>query len=588
MRRAMRHGKKLGFKEPFLFSVVDVLVREMGDFYPELRRNRDSVVQVVRSEEERFDAVLTSGLPRLEEVLDRAAAGGGGVPGDEIFKLYDSFGVPLDFIEDMAEQRKLRIDRAGYERAMEGQREKARAASSFGVRDLPLIWRGKPDLESVVHGLGKTPFDGYEATAIETEIVCLLQLEITPHAHFMSEASRLDSGAVGYAILKRTPFYLESGGQVSDRGLIRTESGQAVVEDVEARRKDGPTFHKVRVTGGHIRPGCKANAEVDVHLRDATRRNHTATHLLHAALRQVLGTHVKQAGSLVSPDRLRFDFVHFGALTDEEVQEIERLVNEQIHRNTPVATEVKSTDEAIAAGAMALFGEKYGDRVRVVSVPGFSQELCGGTHCRATGDIGFFTITEESGVAAGVRRIEALTGAGAVSHHQQRRQAFDHLLATLATSEDQAAEAVKKLHAEVKRFGRENEQLKMKLALGADTAAQRNDTLDVGGVKMIARKVSGLDKGPLRGLADSLRDRLQSGVVVLASEHEGKVLLVVSVSKDLTGRIQAGRIVKEIAPLVGGGGGGRPDFAEAGGKNPGGIDELIAKSPDVVRAMLGK
>jgi alanyl-tRNA synthetase len=348
----------------------------------------------------------------------------------------------------------------------------------------------------------------------------------------------------------------------------------------------------VTVSRGVLKPRDLVSAIVDPDVRDATRRNHTATHLLHAALRKVLGTHVKQAGSLVAPDRLRFDFVHFQAIPREQLDEIERIVNEQIYRNAPVQTDVKSVEEAMASGAMALFGEKYGERVRVVSIGdgSFSKELCGGTHVRATGDIGFFLITQESGVAAGVRRVEALTGAGAVDYYQKQRQSLDRMLGALNTSADQGVEIVQRLQADAKRLAREVDQLKMKAALGGGTAgssgAAQDDTQDVKGVKLIARRVSGLEKGALRVLSDSLRDRLNSGVVVLASENDGKVGLVVSVTKDLIGRIQAGRLVKELAPIVGGGGGGRPDFAEAGGKDPSKIDELIRKAPDVLGSLL--
>jgi alanyl-tRNA synthetase len=338
---------------------------------------------------------------------------------------------------------------------------------------------------------------------------------------------------------------------------------------------------------GAIKPRDIVTASVDDALRDATRRNHTATHLLHAALRQVLGSHVKQAGSLVAPDRLRFDFVHFSAVTRDELDRIERIVNEQIARNTSVSTEVRATEDAMASGAMALFGEKYGDRVRVVSVSGFSLELCGGTHVAATGDIGFFAVTQESGVAAGVRRIEAVTGGGAVAHYQHQRAALDRLAGALNTTPDQAVEIVQRLQADAKRLARELEQAKMKAALGGGTAGgAQDDTREVKGVKLIARRVSGLEKGALRGLSDSLRDRLGSGIVVIASENDGKVSLVVSVTKDLTSRVQAGRLVKELAPIVGGGGGGRPDFAEAGGKDPSKIDELLARAPDVLASLL--
>jgi len=328
---------------------------------------------------------------------------------------------------------------------------------------------------------------------------------------------------------------------------------------------------------------------VDAGVRDATRRNHTATHLLHAALREVLGPHVKQAGSLVAPDRLRFDFVHFQPVTRDEVDRIERIVNEQVCRNTTVTTEVRSTEEAIEAGAMALFGEKYGDKVRVVSVPGFSMELCGGTHVAATGNIGFFVIVAEGGVAAGVRRIEAVTGSGAVAWAQHQRAALSSILEALHVSEPQAVESVEKLQAEVRRLAREVTQLKTKAALGggADGGGPGvDDTMVVAGVRLARRKVSDLDKDALRGLADSLKAKIKSGVVVIASEHDGKVQIVVSVTADLTGRIKAGQIVKEIAPIVGGGGGGRPDFAEAGGKQPEKIDEMLKATEAVMVKLL--
>jgi alanyl-tRNA synthetase len=375
---------------------------------------------------------------------------------------------------------------------------------------------------------------------------------------------------------------------VGDSGELGNVSVKFTVLDTQKR---GSAFsHIGQLEKGSISVGDKLAAQVDEPRRRAIKANHTATHLLHAALRKVLGTHVQQKGSLVAPDRLRFDFVHFQAIPREQLDEIERIVNEHVYRNAPVQTEVRATEEAMASGAMALFGEKYGDRVRVVSIGdgSFSRELCGGTHVRATGDIGPFVITQESGVAAGVRRIEALTGAGAVAYQQQQRQALDRVLGALNTSPDQGVEIVQRLQSDVKRLTREIEQLKMKAALGGGgtSAGAQDDTRDVKGVKMIARRVNGLEKSALRGLSDSLRDRLGSGLVVIASESDGKVSLVVSVTKDLTGRIQAGRVVKELAPIVGGGGGGRPDFAEAGGKDPSKIDELIRRAPEVVGSLL--
>jgi alanyl-tRNA synthetase len=580
MRRAMRHGKKLGFDQPILHELVDVIVREMGDAYPELRTGRDTIVQTVKAEEDRFDAVLTAGLPRLEEVLDRAAASGGVVPGDEAFRLYDSLGVPLDFMEDLAGQRNISIDRDGYERAMEGQRVKARAGSAFKGAEKGLAFTMPPDLERVLGEAGDQ-FSGYESTCERGVPV----LAVFDEGGAAVEA--LGTGTRGYVALAKTPFYLEAGGQVSDSGRIHGADGaEATVERV-VKQPSGPRLHAVRMDAGTLRRGQVVTAEVTDAVRDATRRNHTATHLLHAALRRVLGAHVKQAGSLVAPDRLRFDFVHFAALTQAQIDEIERLVQQQIVRNTPVQTEVRSTEEAMAEGAMALFGEKYGDRVRVVSVAGFSMELCGGTHVRATGDIGPFVITEEGGVAAGVRRIEALTGAGAVAYVQQQRAALDTILSALGTTPVQAVDAVQRLQTDVKRLSREVEQLKMKAAMsGGSGQAQADAPIDVDGVKLVTKRVAGLDKNGLRTVSDALRDRLGSGVVVVVSENDGKVSLVVSVTKDLTSRVKAGQLVKELAPIVGGGGGGRPDFAEAGGKDPSNIDALLAQAPDVLRRQL--
>jgi alanyl-tRNA synthetase len=583
MRRAMRHGKKLGFAGPVLYTFVDVIVQEMGDAYPELRSSRDVIVRVVRSEEERFDAVLTAGLPRLEEALERAASGNRVVSGEDAFRLYDSLGVPLDFMEDLAEQRQLGIDREGFERAMEGQREKARAGSAFKGGEKTLTLSMPADVERALEEVGDQ-FAGYESTSVQGVPIVALFDETG------QSIEELSPGSKGLVALARTPFYLEAGGQVSDSGrLVGADGATATVERVVRARPAHPRLHVVRVEGGTLRRGQIVTAEVVDEIRDATRRNHTATHLLHAALRTVLGTHVKQAGSLVAPDRLRFDFVHHAATTEDEIRTVERIVNEQIVRNTTVTTEIKSPEEAIALGAMALFGEKYGDRVRVVSVPGFSMELCGGTHVRATGDIGTFVITMEGGVAAGVRRIEALTGAGAVAWFQDQRQSLARLAGALSTTPAQAVETVQRLLTDSKRLTREVDQLKMKVALGgANASASTTDdgVRDVKGVKLIARRVEGLEKQALRGLSDSLRDRLGSGVVVVASEVDSKVALVVSVSKDLTKRVQAGRLIKELAAIVDGSGGGRPDFAEAGGKNPGKIDELLTSTPALLESLL--
>jgi alanyl-tRNA synthetase len=584
MRRAMRHGKHLGLTEPFLSHLVGVIDREMGDAYPEVRQNRGMIEKTILAEEHRFEAVLKDGLPRLENELAKVFdTRSKTLPGDIAFRLYDTFGVPLDFIEDTAATQGIAIDREGYDRAMEVQRDKARAGSAFGPArkgdEFPLP--GGMLVEEL-RGAGDH-FEGYTSTRVAgVPVLALFDDQRQPTA-------RLAEGTSGYVALARTPFYLEAGGQVSDAGRIFSEAGQgsATVEAVTRLGPGLPRAHRVRVTSGALRIRDLVTAEVDTGLRDATRRNHTATHLLHAALRQVMGTHVKQAGSLVAPDRLRFDFVHFQAVTREELERIEQIVNEQVYRNTEVTTEIRSTDEAIAAGAMALFGEKYGEQVRVVSVPGFSLELCGGTHVASTGDIGFFAILAESGVAAGVRRIEAITGAAAVRWAQEQRTALGRIVDALHVNPDQAVEAIERLQADTKRLAREVTQLKTRLALGGGGAAEVDDTVEVGGVALARRKVADLDKDALRGLADSLKSRIKSGVVVLASTSDGRVHIVVAVTPDLTGRVKAGQIVKAIAPIVGGAGGGRPDFAEAGGKHPEKVDEMLAASRGVLEGMLG-
>jgi alanyl-tRNA synthetase len=580
MRRAMRHGRKLGLHEPFLYNLVDVVVSEMGEAYPALRANRESVRQVVRSEEERFGVVLTDGLPRLEEVLDAAAAGGKIVGGEQAFKLYDTYGLPRDFIEDLATAQGLQFDTAGFEQAMEAQRERARAKSAFGGTTT-VTWNTRPEAADAL----QTPdeFRGYERTTVQTQIIELLAED----GQTRRPVDELREGEAGYIALSETPFYLEAGGQVSDIGRVESNTGEAritaVVKAAGARR-----FHRLEVTRGVIRYRDFVTARVDDAIRDATRRNHTGTHLLHAALRQVLGTHVKQAGSLVAPDRLRFDFVHFGALTPEELARIERIVNEHIIANTPVHTELKNTQEAIAAGAMALFGEKYGDRVRVVTVPGFSVELCGGTHVRATGDIGPFFITEESGVAAGVRRIEALSGLGAYEHARQRLATVNDAVRSLNAKPEELADAIAAQSATLAKLRKEVQQLKTKLALGGGAGADET-RVELNGVTLVTREVTEVDKESLRSLADTIKSKMTSGIVILAAPSaDGKVTIVATVTPDLTKRTPAGQLVKQLAPMVGGGGGGRPDFAEAGGKDPSKIREMLAASRHVVESLLAK
>ena len=606
MRRAMRHGKHLGLVEPFMHRLVDVLAREMGDAYPEVRTNLAMIEKTILAEEHRFEAVLTEGLPRLEAELAKVVGTKSRVLSGEVaFRLYDTFGVPFEFIEDTAATQGVTVDSEGYARAMKAQRDKGRAGGTFGdgkKGDAFPITAGMLADELKMAG---DQFEGYTTERVTgVPVLALFDDQHQPTAG-------LTAGQAGYVALARTPFYLEAGGQVSDSGRIFGEAGDAsaIVDGLVRIRPGMPRAHRVRVESGTLRIRDLATAEVDAAVRNATRRNHTATHLLHAALREVLGHHVKQAGSLVAPDRLRFDFVHFQALTRDELDRIERIVNEQIGRNTAVTTDVRSTAEAIAAGAMALFGEKYGESVRVVSVPGFSMELCGGTHVAATGDIGFFVVVAEGGVAAGTRRIEALTGAGAVHWAQDLRAAYGRIIDVLKVNPEQAAEAIERLHRDTKRLGRELTQARTKLAMGGGGPAGADGpvrtaepgrpgspgslgspgiegTVDIAGVKLARRKVTDFDKDALRGLADSLKAEIKSGVVVLASANDRKVQMVVAVTPDLTSRIKAGQIVKEIAPIVGGAGGGRPDFAEAGGKNPEKIDDMLEESRRVIESLL--
>jgi alanyl-tRNA synthetase len=581
MRRAMRHGKHLGFVEPFMHRLVIVLDREMGDAYPDVRRHREMIEKTILAEEHRFEAVLTDGLPRLEaEVTKVVGTRSKTLPGPVAFQLYDTFGIPYDFIEDTAATQGVTVDRAGYDAAMEAQRDKGRLGSAFGKESAKFAFSLEDQSgEEILKA--KDAFVGYDTTRAASQILGAWNDKGEP-------IEQLNEGELGYVALAQTPFYLEAGGQVSDSGHILNEatSASAVVEGLTRIRPGLPRAHRVRVSSGQLRIHDIVTAEVDVTVRNATRRNHTATHLLHAALREVLGTHVKQAGSLVAPDRLRFDFAHTQPVTREELDRIERIVNEQVCRNTPVTTEVRSTKEAIASGAMALFGEKYGDQVRVVSVPGFSLELCGGTHVSATGDIGFFVIVAEGGVAAGVRRIEAITGADAVTWAQHQRATLSSILDVLHVTDRQVVDAIEKLQSEGKRTAREITQLKTKLAMGGGASTDNGDTVEVSGVTLARRRVNDLDKDALRGLADSMKAKIKSGVVVIASGSDGKVQIVVSVTPDLTGRLKAGQIVKEIAPIVGGAGGGRPDFAEAGGKQPDRIDEMLKASEAVIGRLL--
>ena len=570
IRRAIRHGYQLGIREPFFHRLVEVLDAEMGAAYPELTRQRSHAERVLLAEEERFAETLANGMQLLTEAigaLERETRRSGVptrvIPGDVVFKLYDTYGFPVDLTADVARERGLDIDQAGFEAAMEAQRERARAASRFGV-DL----RGGTALEA------RTLFQGYEGLHAQGRVVALLK-EGQP-------VGALHAGERGEVVLDRTPFYAEAGGQVGDTGVLAAADARFVVEDTQKR--GNAHAHIGHVAEGRVSLDQLLSAEVDGARRGAIALNHTATHLLHAALRQVLGTHVQQKGSLVAPDRLRFDFSHFQPLTAEELRRIERLVNEQIRRNTPAETSVMDYEAAVGSGAMALFGEKYDRSVRVLRVGDFSLELCGGTHVQRAGDIGLFKLVSESGVAAGIRRIEALTGEAALDYVEHNDALLRETAALVRGSRDEVPQKVRDTLERARHLERELRSFKERLASGGgvDLAA---DALDVQGIKVVAKQVDGADAGALRAAVDQLKSRLKSAVVVLASvENDSKVLLVGGVTPDQTTRVKAGELIASIAAKVGGRGGGRPDFAQAGGTRPEALAGALASVVDFVRA----
>jgi alanyl-tRNA synthetase len=567
LRRAARHGKLLGLAGPFLHEVVGGVVRAMGEAYPELVADHARLAEVVRTEEERFAATLDRGLALLEEEIAAAKARGERVlPGEAAFRLYDTFGFPLDLTEDILKADAFTVDRTGFERAMDAQRTRARGAQRFVAAAADL--GGVPDVE--------TRFVGDRLAECESEILGLL-VDGAP------ATGRAGADARVVIVTPETPFYAEGGGQVGDRGWIDTvEGGRVEVEDTKRIGRGAVAHHGV-VRAGTVGVGDRVRLHIDVAHRARTRLNHSATHLMHAALRHRLGTHVQQAGSLVAPDRLRFDFSHHQAVSDAELDAIETEVNEEIRANLDVTSEEMAYDDAIAAGALAFFGDKYGDTVRVVRMGDYSVELCGGTHVSRTGDIGVFKVRSESGVAAGVRRIEAQTGAGALEAIREHEQTLRTIGALLKGAEHEAPARLEKLLAQQKDLERRIGELQAKLAGGQAHDVMR-DARDVGGMTVLATRVDGLDDKGLRELADRLRDRVGSGVVVVGAEREGRALLLAAVTKDLVGRVHAGNLIKALAPIVGGGGGGRPDFAQAGGKDPSRLDEALAAAYEHVGA----
>lgn len=573
IRRAVRHGYKLGIEEPFFYKLVPVLEREMSSAFPELARGRELAERVLKQEEERFAETLANGMELLEGAIARilAARGvrqqaGAVIPGETVFKLYDTYGFPADLTADIARERGLTIDSQGFDVAMEEQRRRSQEASKFGV-DM----RGGATVDA------RTAFQGYEGLESDGRVVALLKGG--------SPVEELRTGDEGEVILDRTPFYAESGGQVGDTGELTGAGMRFAVHDT--LKRGAAHSHLGRVSAGNIRAGDRVQAKVNGERRQAVALNHTATHLLHAALRTKLGQHVQQKGSLVAPDRLRFDFSHFQPVTPAELIDIERLVNEQIRRNAPAEIRLMGYESAVAAGAMALFGEKYEKDVRVLRIGEFSMELCGGTHVQRAGDIGLFKILSESGVASGVRRIEAITGEAAVEYVEQNDALLRDVAQLLRGSREDVKDKVQDALERIRHMEKEVRALRDRLASGQGTDLA-SGAVDVQGVKIVATKVEGADAGALRSAVDRLKDRLKSAVVVLASvEGPEKVVLVAGVTADQTARIKAGELAGAIAAKLGGRGGGRPDFAQAGGNNPAALDAALASVPELVRARLG-
>jgi alanyl-tRNA synthetase len=563
VRRAIRHGHKLGLRQPFFHQLVAPLVKEMGAAYPELAKAEAQVTRILNQEEERFAETLDQGMHLLEEAI--AGLQGHVLPGATIFKLYDTYGFPVDLTGDIARERNLELDMDGFDREMEAQRERARAASTFGA-----AYAHKLEIA------GKTEFTGYERVADQAKIIALYRGS--------DAVQQLAAGEQGMVILDHTPFYAESGGQAGDQGLISTAGAMFEVQDTQ---KQGEAFGHIGVVlRGSLTVGDSVDAAVDFAARAATAAHHSATHLLHAALRHVLGEHVQQKGSLVNPDRLRFDFSHFESVSREQLRRIEQLVNDQIRGNSEVLTRIMGIEDAKASGAMALFGEKYGDKVRVLSMGEFSTELCGGTHVGRTGDIGLFKIVSEGGVAAGVRRIEAVAGRRALEWIDSTEDSLEAVASAVKGSRDVVVDKVRQLLDRQRKLEKELEQLKAKLASsqGSDLAGQ---AVEVAGIKVLAANLEGVDPKALRDTMDQLKNKLGSAAIVLAAVQGDKISLVAGVTKDLTDRLQAGKLLQEVAQQVGGKGGGRADMAQGGGTEPAKLPAALAAVSGWVARELG-
>jgi len=565
MRRAIRYGRNIGLTQPFLHHTAAVVFEIMKPAYPELLEASSFITNVIQNEEMRFSQTLDKGLKLLTETLNEMKEQEQGeVPGDVVFKLYDTYGFPVDIVRDVVRDQQVTVDMEGFDREMAQQRERSRTVAAFSEIS---------DAYKNLSAQGIQPdFLGYGEMTGEAKVLLVVTGGI--------EVEKAGQGAEVEIVTDRTPFYGEAGGQVGDIGTL---TGTDLVVDVSDTVKDptGLIIHRGKVRSGIVQKGDAVELSVDTAARSATALNHTATHILHAALRKVLGDHVKQAGSLVAPDRLRFDFTHFSQVKPDELDRIETIVNSRIRENVSVQTEVLDAEEAFKSGATALFEEKYGDRVRVVSLASFSKELCGGTHTRATGDIGSFRIIGESSIASGVRRIEALTGEAAAAYTMEQAGILRSAAMLVKDHPDHLVAKIETLLAGIKNLERESQQLKAQLAQSQAGDAQE-DLISVNGVDLIVKRVTVDSTAGLRDLADRFKDRIQSGIVVLGSVAGEKVLLIAVVTKDLTDRFHAGQIVKQIAAIVGGGGGGRPDMAQAGGTRPEKLDSALEAVPGII------
>ncbi len=571
MRRAIYHGREhLGLREPFFYKVCDLVVDQMNGAYPELETQRDFIAKMVKLEEDRFGNTVTVGLSKLEELELSAESGVPETLFADVAKLYDTYGTPRDLIRVFLEQKGIGIEEDEFDERFDAALTELQKQGTIGRTERRS--QINPIYAELLQEITPNIFHGYEATHLEdATVVAIIDGD--------GRRTELNEGEQAGIILDNTPFYAEAGGQVGDTGVI---VGVSADGDVRVAIADtfsplsGLIIHKATVEKGILRVGDRVAAAVDVQKRDATRRNHTATHLVHAALREVLGTHVKQAGSVVAPNYLRFDFTHYQPLTAAEITEIEDLVNRYILENHPVTTDVMEIEEAMRSGAMALFGEKYGAAVRVLSVGDgiFSRELCGGTHVRATGDIGSFKITGDEAIASGVRRIRAITGFDAFNRFREDENLITASLNALKTQRDNLPNAIERLQEELKRVRKENDDLKLKLATGAG-GESADEPRNVSGINVLAKVVDGIDGNAMRQLSDTLLARLKSGVVVVGRRDAEKAGLIVRVSDDLTGKIRAGNIIKEIVPLIGGRGGGKTDMAEGGGPDVDKLDDAI-------------